>query len=923
MAIPWLAILMAIALPACDDDPTAVDGAVPDAQTADSGADSLPPVPSQVCRNGLVSTHLPDPDIVSAMSAGLQLQPGLPLASGDRILPHTVSPELALRVKQAGELALAYLPHWPSWTALATLGVRPVEHLADYYYIVALERGASLTAALQSGLLLGVGLLRPADKLPPSLAADRQRTGRKALFADANGRRWERSFAQLGLPLTRDGERRAAAMPWVYRVARERAGSVPLLEETRQSLKTETLQGFSLKNNLPTYSGLTGKGVTAIVYDYGVDAKQLDMFAYDDKGNSVATRVEGDTPMGTPPSPHGTAVASMLAGWGTNSEAYVYNGVKGTPYQWRGHAPGVSKIVSVLLSRGLAYTGQVFAQTGAHLSNHSVSGDWAGYASMSKLIDEMIHQGVTYNKVTHPARPMVWSGGNTGLKPLPQSPEINNVGYYALSAQAKNSLMVGAINANDDTLASRSSRGPTYDGRIKPDIVAPGYKTGVPPTGVWYEIDQIALRAKASSGASDVVWDFEKDGDLEGWKPSSRWSKVTVKGGKLRMVTYMQPMPASDAQIYQETGGFPLMVNDQLSLKADDYDTLELKLRIDKGTSGKYRISTTHGCGWDNDTDPALDAAVVPTDTIETDKLTTTSLNLPTSTFTGTVTRLYITDLPLGYDLGPQIVTDQTDTQSYTTFGGTSFSAPTVAGALALLMQQYKDSGVDIDKQPPLPSTYKGLLIHTAVDMIHKTAEDRDRNNPDTGAPTLFHEGPDFATGWGRADAQAASTLVAADDAKSARKVVEQSISTGNTHTYRVPIDASVKALGLKATLVWDDAPGSPTLAVDARRLVNDLDLVAVSPSGKKHGPWLLDPLPFNPNTYKTGKDPIKPSDVVAARRCVGGDYKTKTCRDDRNNVEQVELATPEAGWWTIQVSGFKVPQGPQKYSLIVSASCP
>jgi subtilisin family serine protease len=41
-------------------------------------------------------------------------------------------------------------------------------------------------------------------------------------------------------------------------------------------------------------------------------------------------------------------------------------------------------------------------------------------------------------------------------------------------ATAKNSIAVGAINSNDNTMTGFSSFGPTDDGRLKPDISAPG-----------------------------------------------------------------------------------------------------------------------------------------------------------------------------------------------------------------------------------------------------------------------------------------------------------------------------------------------------------------------------------------------------------------------------------------------------------------
>src|SRR6185437_9320858 len=54
-------------------------------------------------------------------------------------------------------------------------------------------------------------------------------------------------------------------------------------------------------------------------------------------------------------------------------------------------------------------------------------------------------------------------------------------------ASAKDSIAVGAINADDKSITDFTSFGPTKDGRLKPDIVAPGCTsnhTGIISTGL-------------------------------------------------------------------------------------------------------------------------------------------------------------------------------------------------------------------------------------------------------------------------------------------------------------------------------------------------------------------------------------------------------------------------------------------------------
>jgi hypothetical protein len=73
---------------------------------------------------------------------------------------------------------------------------------------------------------------------------------------------------------------------------------------------------------------------------------------------------------------------------------------------------------------------------------------------------------------------------------------------------------------------------------------------------------------------------------------------------------------------------------------------------------------------------------------------------------------------------------------------------------------------------------------------------------------------------------------------------------------------------------------------------VNDLDVVAFGPDGA-HFPWVLDPA--NP----------------AAPAATSGP-------DRLNNLEQVRVANPAPGLWTVEVHGFDVPQGPQDFSIVV-----
>lgn len=189
---------------------------------------------------------------------------------------------------------------------------------------------------------------------------------------------------------------------------------------------------------------------------------------------------------------------------------------------------------------------------------------------------------------------------------------------------------------------------------------------------------------------------------------------------------------------------------------------------------------------------------------------------------------------------------------------GTSMATPAVAGVLALMLQQYRDTYNTAGEF--LPSTAKVLLMNTATD--------------------LGNTGPDFQFGYGLVDAQEAV------DAVIEGLFREGSIqATAEVDWYAIQVPPG--AAQLQVSLAWDD-PGVAPLTTPA--LVNDLDLALLDPDGGLHLPWTLNPgSPANAATTGT---------------------------DNLNNQEQVTVDSPDDGVWRVRVTGTAVPDAPQSYSL-------
>jgi serine protease AprX len=214
---------------------------------------------------------------------------------------------------------------------------------------------------------------------------------------------------------------------------------------------------------------LDGAGITIAVLDSGVDAGHPDL------NNGKVVWFKDITSSATTPyddNGHGTHVAAIAAGDGEASGG-----------QFRGVAPAASIAAIKVLNSSLQGSGEaVIAGLDWVITNKTAlrmrvvvlslqagAGECSdGRDAVSIAIDEAHDQGLL----------VVVAAGNSG-------PGACSVG---VPAAARNALTVGAMADTSEggfRLARFSSRGPTLDGRIKPDVVAPGIgiTSATPPSG--------------------------------------------------------------------------------------------------------------------------------------------------------------------------------------------------------------------------------------------------------------------------------------------------------------------------------------------------------------------------------------------------------------------------------------------------------
>ncbi|WP_415579925.1 T9SS type A sorting domain-containing protein [Flavobacterium longum] len=192
---------------------------------------------------------------------------------------------------------------------------------------------------------------------------------------------------------------------------------------------------------------------------------------------------------------------------------------------------------------------------------------------------------------------------------------------------------------------------------------------------------------------------------------------------------------------------------------------------------------------------------------------------------------------------------------------GTSFASPKFVGDMAILTQVYKEKNGGTE---PTSSLMRAIMMNTADD--------------------LGNAGPDFVYGFGCPNLRRSYNTI------NEVRYVTSSVSNGGTNNHTVTVPAGTKQI--RAMIVWPDVAA----AVNASTaIVNNLNLVAKDPSNVSYNPWVLN---------------------SAANAATLDDPATRGI-DNLNTIEQVTVDNPQAGIWTLQVSGASVPSGPQTYYLV------
>jgi uncharacterized repeat protein (TIGR01451 family) len=819
--------------------------------------------------------------------------------------------------------------------ALKAVGTQVFDYIPDFAFIVKMDR-ATRTAVEQMKQIRWVGLYQPAYRLPADLLTratgdvpispfskstdDRQAAIFPGFWDDSpieviatvfRGEALDPIIAQIedmdGVVLdqsqTEWKSKLKLSIPPSHLTHLAAITGVRWIEEAPQWKLTnnEAADIIGVREVWDTH-GLYGDGQTIAVCDTGLDrgvktSGSLHDDFEDGSGNSrvlVVHDLVGDGGNDVN-SGHGTHVAGSVLGNGNlsgatpSSHTYPDTAYAGTAPEANLIFQAVENNATESLSGIPPDLNALFAQaagSGAALHTNSWGSSVPGmYTGSSREVDEYIwaHKDFT----------ILFSAGNEGI----DSNADGVIDQYSMGspATAKNCIAVGATENNrpgitatwydgsstdypanpirDDLVANNpvgmaafSSRGPTLDGRFKPDIVAPGTfiastRSSLASESGWGIIDAnymyiggTSMSTPLAAGAATLVRQYYTD--REGITPSAALIKATMANGATDI--YPGQYGTGDAQEMPTTRPTNVAGWGRVNLERSIFPTAT-------------RVMTY------TDTSPGLNAGGV-----DTYKYTIDSSTEPLRV-----------------------------TLAWSDYPGTPVAAGGLVNDLDLMV-----TGPDGTPYYPNNASQRGASEHLTYD--------------DRGVDGYFSN----ASGWLAAVRFTPGSYPAIVD-KGLFLVGSVNKLFPKTFEWRIYDDDG--ASGLPSTIL-----ASGTTTIRRGSLVDPLDPIvwhAVDLSGYNipisSGDFYLaivvpdDDLiwggdvaaPDGRSWYDSGSGLTQDSAVDFMFHAIVKEADIPTQQDRVNNLVGIDIDTPDPGVYTITVSGYSVPQGPQPYAVVASGA--
>ena len=665
--------------------------------------------------------------------------------------------------------------------------------------------------------------------------------------------------------------------------------------------------------------GFTGTGQAIAIADTGLDiGNSYNNFTYNSAvGDFEASNITapfhpafiGKTihayALGRPgdfsdPNGHGTHVACSAFGHDTQTAVYEY------PY-W-GSAYGMNDMVFMSIMDANGGLGglppdlnTLFSEEYTDtLSPRIASNSWG--APVNGAYDTMAEQVDTF-AWNHPDMTILFAAGNSGVDA--DGDGVVDLGSMASPATSKDVIAVGAsqnmrqnvsilyssLGFTVDPIASNpvaftmngmaafSSRGPTLDGRIKPDIVAPGTAIISARSHQWLFNDDFQGGAGKWTSTSNT-WQFSADTSGNSYEGiESNGSNLT---GTLNPINPIDIRTAMEDAFLFFNLHFKLTYSDNFTVYYYDADHSVYfpfySIQPNSGGTGLFYAPVFYNFYTYNKAinyNSANNYAMTLTQTQGFNfALQFSSSSTPTGTAYIQIDHVRV--CPSGWGVlgitNPFVSYGSPEDENYIMNGGTSMATPLAAGAVADIRGALVGSGIT----DPSAALVKAVLINGAVDIYpgqYGTGQYQEE-------PTIA---PNNVEGFGRVN------LVNSLISNATKKIymidytAGHGLATGGTRVSYVTVNNNEDPL--KITLVWTDYPSTPSASVN---IVNVLHFSLTT----------VDNNSIYPNGLST--------------------------YDKRDNVQQITVVSQKVEGYGIYVSGYNVPQGTstaddQPYALVIS----